>query len=264
MVLMLLALLAQVPASEAESLVRDLGDELIEVRERAQVKLFALGAPGIPALRRALSSPDAEVRLRAALLLEVVERTDRERAHDGEQMKALLQGRLVPDAEQAPESGVTKGARFHVQVTSFERGWIVSTRATNYLACRLDQGPGQGQLSFDVAGITDADGKERVVERCGRCSPAKVYVKAPAGPLKMRLSGHQVWFSRYDLEFDNPRESQRKRVGDYSIEVAWPTLRITSERDFPEKWITSMGESFKCTLKEGIGLNSEIRGMMFG
>src|SRR5882672_6775618 len=153
MILMLLALLAQVPASEAESLVRELGDDLLEVRDRAEARLFALGAPAFPALRNALKSPDAEVRLRAALLLEVVERTDRERAHDAEQMKELLQWRLTPEAEKNPGTSTTKGARFDVGATSFKGGWIVTTRSTNYLARRSDQGPGQGLFEFDIRGI---------------------------------------------------------------------------------------------------------------
>jgi hypothetical protein len=264
MVLVLVFLLSQSPAAEIESLVRDLGDDLIEVRERAHARISALGAPGIPALRKALTSPDAEVRLRAAMLLEVVEREDREHAHDTEQKLELLKLRRDVKAEGKPGSGATEGARFDLEATPFDGGWIVSSRSTDYLVRRHDEGPGRGRLRFDIGGISDADGKNLIVERCGRCSPAKVFVKAPPGPLKVRLTGHQVWFSPYDLEFQDPSDGQRKRVGDFTIEVAWPALRVKSGREFPEEWIPSLGGAFRCVQKEGIGLTSAGCGRSIG
>lgn len=256
MALLLALLLCQDPAADIDRLVLDLAHDLIEVREHAQARLLAIGTPGVSALRKALDSSDAEVRLRAAILLEIVERTSRERPHDEDQLQALLLLRRTPEEERRPGSGATKGARFDLQATSFEGGWIVSIRAMNYLARRSDEGPGRGRLRFDVRGITGSDGRVLAVERCGRCSPAKVYVKEAAGPFKVRLTGTQVWFSPYHIEFQNPQDGRRKRIGDFTIEVAWPVLRVTSDREFPEEWLSSMGGPFKCTMKKGIGLNS--------
>ena len=68
--LVLVCLAAQDPgAKRAADLVRDLAHELIEVRERAQADLVKMGDAAYPEIRRALESPDAEVRFRAERIL---------------------------------------------------------------------------------------------------------------------------------------------------------------------------------------------------
>jgi hypothetical protein len=63
-------MIAQDPgALRAENMVRDLSDELIEVRARAHAEILKLGAVAYPALRRALDGSDAEARARAAAIL---------------------------------------------------------------------------------------------------------------------------------------------------------------------------------------------------
>jgi len=165
--LLLVILLSQSGGDSMEDLVRDLGDDLIEVRERAHARLLAAGPPAINALLNARASTDAEVRIRASLVLEVIERAKREGPHDANQLKQLLFLRRNPEAEKRPGSGATQGARFDLAATPFDGGWIVSTEATNYLARRADDGPGKGRLQFDIQGISGADGRNLVVERCG-------------------------------------------------------------------------------------------------
>lgn len=70
---------AEPPAKpDAAALVRQLGDESFEVRERAAAALRELGLAAEAALRQGLQSPDAEVRSACAGLLAQARRDDRE------------------------------------------------------------------------------------------------------------------------------------------------------------------------------------------
>lgn len=70
----LLAVLA-IPArgGEIEDLVRALGDDDYEVREKAAQRLTEIGEPAVPALRAATGNPDAEVRAKASRALACIE-----------------------------------------------------------------------------------------------------------------------------------------------------------------------------------------------
>ncbi|HVS34583.1 MAG TPA: HEAT repeat domain-containing protein, partial [Gemmataceae bacterium] len=54
-------------------LVEQLGDNDFRVREEASRRLKAIGLPALPALRKALTCPDAEVRRRANELVPALE-----------------------------------------------------------------------------------------------------------------------------------------------------------------------------------------------
>ncbi|MCC6741467.1 MAG: HEAT repeat domain-containing protein [Planctomycetia bacterium] len=70
----LLALLAlPAPGGEVEDLVKALGDDDYEVRERALQRLTEIGDPAVPALRAATKSTDAEVRAKASRALACIE-----------------------------------------------------------------------------------------------------------------------------------------------------------------------------------------------
>jgi hypothetical protein len=237
---------------DVESLIRDLADDRIEVRERAHARLLACGEEVVPRLLQAAKTGDAELRTRALTLAEIVGRATRERLHDEDQKKALLLLRRDAEAERRPGSGASEGARFDLNASPFAEGWVISTSVTDYLQRPTMAVEGRGQLSFDVGSIVDAAGKELEVQRCGRCSPRKVYVKAPAGPLAVRIRGDQVWFSPYNLEIKEPLDGQFRNVGDFRIEVAWPNLRVTAPRNVPATWISSMGGTFSADLKEGV------------
>jgi hypothetical protein len=62
--------------------VRDLGDDSIDVRERAAARLLRAGRAAEKDLREALKSPNGEVRGRAAQLLKELERAERARSFD--------------------------------------------------------------------------------------------------------------------------------------------------------------------------------------
>ena len=260
--LLLLALLAQDPSDGLDDLIRGLGDDLIEVRERAHARLLKLGAPGIPALEKALQSPDAEVRFRAGVVLEIVGRADREREHDADQRAALLLlNRTSADveAERRPGSGATGAARFDVTATEFGGGWIIATQGKDYLARRVPEGPGHSLFHFDIKGMAGADGVERAVERCGRCSPGKIFVPGPKRPSKLRIVGGQTWFSPYHLEFKDPCLGQKKRVGGFTIEVVGLALRTTAESSWPADWCRSMNPFCEFELKPEVKVGPRLR-----
>lgn len=73
-VIALLLLLAQDPA---ETLVRDLGNDSVEVREEATRRLLDMGKAAVKALEPAAASDDPEVRQRARHILAVIDARDR-------------------------------------------------------------------------------------------------------------------------------------------------------------------------------------------
>ena len=243
-------LVGQISSSEVESLVRDLGHEVLEVRERAHRKLLEAGAAALPALNAAANSNDAELRLRAAAIAEIVGRAGREKVHDDAQKAELLRGQ-VGEAEKCPGSAASEGARFDLDVSAFEGGWVIRTFATDRLSRRKDAGPGQGRLAFDVQ-VLDSQGNERVVDKCAKCSPKKVFVRGTNVPMKVRVLGSQTWFSPYELVFKNPIERQSRKVGDFTIEVIAGGLTVSSPTDFPYDWIRSMIANCAVDLKPGL------------
>lgn len=254
MTLLAALLILQDPAVEIERLVRELADERIEVRERAHARLLESGTSAIPAIRRAVVSTDAEVRLRAGALLERVERAEREKSHDAEELAALLLLHRDVPAESRPGSAATKGARFDVSSAPHEDGWVITTRVTNYLARSSSPGPGRGLFDFDLASIADGDGREVAIERCGSCSPRKVFARAAGGLLKARFTGSQTWFSPYHLEFKDPAVGHSRRVGDFQIEVTGLELKVSSPASFSWEWVRSMNAVCEFELKPGIDI----------
>ena len=227
----LIALLAQ---ADIDSLIRDLDADTLEVRDRAHRALIAKGPSIAPALRGALKSGDEEFRIRANFILDAVERGERERVHDLEEKEALLLLRRSGKPQAELGEGDTEGARFQVSASPFDGGWIIRTQVQDFLRRRVDSGPGRSQLQFDVKSVN-----ELPIERCGACSPRLVYVKAPPGPLKVRLTGEHVWFSPYHLEFKDPVAGQKRRVGEFTVEVVDFSLKVTST-SFPADWFQSM------------------------
>lgn len=62
------------PDRKIEQLIEQLGSSKFRIREAAAKELLALGKRAIPALRKALRSTDPDVRLRAQLLLNEIDR----------------------------------------------------------------------------------------------------------------------------------------------------------------------------------------------
>lgn len=69
----MLLVLVLAPQDGVEQLIRQLGDDLIETRERASDQLIRMGEPARDALVKASSSPDAEVKSRAAAILRTLD-----------------------------------------------------------------------------------------------------------------------------------------------------------------------------------------------
>jgi len=59
-------------AADVKKLVDDLGNDVFDVREKAQKALIQIGTPAIPLLKEAANSDDAEVAERAAAALEAI------------------------------------------------------------------------------------------------------------------------------------------------------------------------------------------------
>src|SRR5436190_2053031 len=87
--LVVLAVLAGLTAEAAEPdagkidrLVRQLGSDNFREREAASKRLEEIGEPALGALRKAAHSRDAEIRHRAAAVIEAVASRDRSRARE--------------------------------------------------------------------------------------------------------------------------------------------------------------------------------------
>ena len=90
------------------------------------------------------------------------------------------------------------------------------------------------------------------VERCANCSPGIMLAKRQdAGPLKARFAGVQTWFSRYPLEFDAPRNGQVKEVGDMTVEIAWPVIKVRSTNGWHAAAVRQGRYFFEFDLKPG-------------
>ncbi|MFQ5844752.1 MAG: PDZ domain-containing protein [Planctomycetota bacterium] len=103
-ILLPLALALSALAEEAatpEELVKKLGADAYEVRERATRDLIALGQKAVPALERALDSEDLEVRLRAGRALRAI--------RSGGRRAEGVEPEAEAEAPQDPESQLRPG-----------------------------------------------------------------------------------------------------------------------------------------------------------
>jgi uncharacterized protein (TIGR03067 family) len=100
--------------TQLAALVRQLGDDSYSKREAASKVLGALGAPALPALRRAAASADPEVRRRAARLVT--------RAHQQALERELTKLEGTWAAESETEDGKTTALGGDTRITiRFER-----------------------------------------------------------------------------------------------------------------------------------------------
>ncbi|MBI4563097.1 MAG: PDZ domain-containing protein [Planctomycetes bacterium] len=115
-VLSLTALLAAAAASQEDdrvgALIRDLGSERFEVREKATAELKNIGRSALEALRKAADeNPDAEVRVRARRILEEIERPSSSRperhAKSGRIAVKMLDGEAVYHIDPAGQEPIT-------------------------------------------------------------------------------------------------------------------------------------------------------------
>ena len=70
-------------------LIKDLGDNSFRIREDAQTELIRIGPPAIPQLEQAMSSEDAEIRLRAGNILPKIRKQAAEQASEAIRKRLL-------------------------------------------------------------------------------------------------------------------------------------------------------------------------------
>ena len=216
-------------SGEIDRLIRDLGHELIEERDRAQRELIKIGSPALPELRKALGSVDAERRARAWAAIIRADRVEMELDHDARQKAALL-AKLHPDFLESSKDKPLRFETSYFDLSAYRHreGLVISTEA-QHLLMRYEGGR-LGGLDLDLEILTETPGTRIEVERCLRCTPRMFFAKhREAGPFKVRLKGTQTWFSRYPLEFSNPRNGSGQRVGDMTVEISWPEVIVRSK-----------------------------------
>jgi hypothetical protein len=214
-------LLALPPQEGVEEAVLKLGSDRVQEREEAQRAIRAHGEKALPALRSFLQTADEEGRARARALIVELDRAERERLHDAEEWKRLLEAAPRPPAGRT-DCRAVEGGYFQFFTRPSAHGTIVGV-VTHSRDVRF---------RYDVLAEDEA-GRPVAVERCGRCSPPLFLARAD-GPVKVKLVGMRHWNSAYTLEFKDPKDGDRREVGDLSIEVAWPRLKITASSDYPE------------------------------
>ena len=226
----------------ADPRIEALDDESIAVREEAQDRLAREGAPVLPALRAAALG-DSDRARRARIVIGRIEdalRLADEARQDAACRDAAL-GAVALDGRLPSAS--TDGAAFFIVARPWKEGTVLETTISTPL-----------QVDFGIGAIVDGDGKELAIERCGACSPRLVYVPV-SGPVRPILRGVRRWFSRYEVTFEAPADHDRRKVGDFTIEVAWPVLKITSERGWPAGTMARVASDFHYELKvfDGMG-----------
>jgi hypothetical protein len=105
------ARLGRVEAPNLDKLIADLDNDDFEVREKATEKLIALGRAAEAAVRKAAATGSAEVKVRAARILEPLEKGN---SGDGGRLRGLraleaLEAIGTPEARRVIED-VSKGA----------------------------------------------------------------------------------------------------------------------------------------------------------
>ncbi len=240
----LLLLLCAQDTAEIDRLVRSLGDERAEERDGAQNRLVELGAPALAALRKAAAGSDAEAVRRAKEAIEDIERLAKEKeADDAERSMRVKRFK----AEKEAGSVTTSGAEFEVVARPLKGGLALVTLCSEWLS-KVDN---YAEISYDLH-VTDAAGKELAVERCAVCSPERLFVKDHVGPIRVRIQGVHLWYNLHKIEFPNPKNGDRRKVGDVTVVVDWPKLTISSSKGWPEGVIKHSGTSFDYDVKPGV------------
>lgn len=229
-----------------------MGHDLIEVRERAQRRLIGIGMPAVPALKRAVSSTDAETASRARRVWLVIDRAERERDHDASELAELLRLNRPEDPmlwQGRPWTSYKETVGFNMGVRLGNEGAVVYTDCHGFLSRHDGMGGRYGDVHFDLSRVETLEGKTLVVERCDRCSPRQVLVKGHDGPLRITVTGIQTWFSRYEVDFTGPQNGQTREVGDMIVEVQWPKVIVRSKGGLAARTLDRKNLRFTYELK---------------
>jgi hypothetical protein len=215
--------LLQEPAVDVKQVLQQLAHEDPQVRAKAETTLLGMGSKAVPELRLAGESKDVRLRESAKRILAEIERVEFEKTRDAENRKVDLELDKRTTNEQSKEYPfVMEGGRCKAAVYTDKGGLAVHSRFyANY----------RTQFDFDIISISDAWGKALEMQRCDECSPEWAHV-AHAGPVRVKYAGTRRWFSDYDVKFENPKDGDCKRIGDFTITVRWPELEVTSTRPY--------------------------------
>lgn len=227
---LLLAVLLASPVQDPDlpALLANLNDDDITVRDDAQAALKRLTPASLPALKQALAKATGDARARLAEIVDLLDRTELERTHDAAQRARFLK-------TDRPDEGLT----LLCTPAAKNDGIIVTTTLT----------PAPGlECSWTVTSAADEKGGAVKMERCGVCSPRLVFA-ATQEPVRLRVAGVRRWFSDYDVVFENPRNGESRRIGGFTLEIAWPHVVITSEKPVPAAVLTRTATSFAFDLR---------------
>ncbi len=223
---LLFALLPQ--DADVEALVARLGDDDIAVRDDASAKLRALPIESLPAMKAALRRADGDARARLQEITVDLERLDFERRHDAEQRARFL-----------GTTNANEGATMTCAPKLRDDGIVLTTTLT----------PAAGlEFVWTVKEVVDEKGESVKVERCAVCSP-RLVLACTKEPVRARVTGTRRWFSSYDVVFENPRSGDLKRIGGYTIEIAWPQIVITSNGPVASHVLTRTATEFAYDLR---------------
>src|SRR5688572_1666114 len=156
-----------------------------------------------------------------------VDRLARERAYDAKQRAALI-GDGWPNTHLSDWVIYNPGLRVSVSGRVMGSDTVLHTYCENRLVQRDDGSSRLGTVSFDEIRVTTPDETALPLILCARCSPRDILVTGHRGPFKVSMKGTQTWFSRYDLCFESPRQGDTQYVGDMTVSVEWPRVRIKS------------------------------------
>jgi hypothetical protein len=196
---------------QISKLILQLSSDSAEVRAKAEAALVALGPKAIPALRKA-GAPGRGV-------LAEIERLEIEKTKDAENRKKFFPYWDSRGEIQNTYRFEVEGGRYKAAVYEDKGGLALYTAFHAYPT----------EFDFDVVHVLDSNGKPLEIERCAVCSPTWVHVKT-GGPVKVKYAGVRRWFSEYDVAFENPKEGDQKRIGDFTLTVRWPEVIIASSR----------------------------------
>lgn len=117
----------------------------------------------------------------------------------------------------------TAGGRFAFRLEATSNGHVLETRK------RVDF---DGDFEWRVAKL-EAD-RPLLTETCSIHSPQKVFVRGDPRGARATLQGVRWWQGpTRRVVFQQPKDGDAERVGDYEIIIRWPNLVVRSKRPIP-------------------------------